>query len=74
MALDHEPVIGAWYVNLSRQFLKVWGMVYNNGKPQQIVLRYLNGLRLIIELTDWYALDLRRYTEKCKTRSDATLA
>ncbi len=74
MAPDHEPVIGGWYINLSRQFLKVWGMVYHNGKPQKIVLRYLNGLRLIIELSDWYALALCRYTEKRKPRSGTTLA
>jgi len=74
VAINHEPIIGAWYINLSRQFLSVWGMVYKNGELQKIVLRYLNGLRLIIELEDWYALDLLRYPEKCTQRSDATLA
>lgn len=72
MAINNEPIIGAWYINLSSQFLRVWGMVYNNGEPQRIVLHYLNGMRFIIELEDWYKLDLLRYPEENKRRSSAT--
>lgn len=72
MAINHEPIIGAWYINLSSQFLRVWGMVYKNGKPERIVLHYLNGMRYIIKLEDWYKLDLLRYQDEKKQRSGAT--
>lgn len=74
MAINHEPVIGAWYINLSSQFLRVWGVAYKNGEPQRIVLHYLNGTRYIIELEDWYKLDLLRYPDENKQRSGATQA
>ncbi len=72
MAINNEPIIGAWYINLSSQFLRVWGMVYNNGESERIVLHYLNGMRFIIALEDWYKLDLLRYPEENKRRSSAT--
>jgi hypothetical protein len=72
VATNHKPIIGAWYLNLRCQFLKVWGMVYNNGEPDKIVLHYLNGMRFIIELEDWRQLDLLRYPTENKQRSRAT--
>lgn len=49
-------------------------MVYKNGEPDRIVLHYLNGMRFIIELEDWYKLDLLRYPEENKQRSGMTRA
>lgn len=72
MAINHEPIIGAWYINLSSQFLRVWGMVYKNGEPERIVLHYLNGMRYVIDLKDWYKLDLLRYEDDKKQRSGTT--
>ena len=72
MAINHEPIVGAWYINLRSQFLRVWGMVYNNGEPDKIVLHYLNGMRLTIELEDWYKLDLLHYPIENKQRNSAT--
>ena len=59
-----QPIVGAWYVNANCQFLRVWAMVFNHGKPQQVVLSYLNGHRQFVDVSEWYELDLKRYPQR----------
>lgn len=69
MRVKQQPVIGAWYVNTNCQFLRVWGVVFNQGTAGQVVLSYLNGSRQFINMDEWHAQDLRRYPQR-KTKQE----
>ncbi len=70
MAEQKQPIVGAWYVNANCQFLRVWGIVFNEGKAGQVVLSYLNGSRQFINMSEWYEQDLRRYPQR-KTKQES---
>lgn len=59
-----SPIIGAWYVNPSCQFVKVWAIVYVYGRPKKVVLSYLSGIQEVVSLNGWYDLELERYPQR----------
>ena len=71
MKVKQQPVVGAWYVNSNCQFLRVWAMVFDHGKPKKVVLSSLRGARQTVRVSDWHELDLRRYPQR-KQKQDAT--
>ena len=72
MRVQQQPIIGAWYVNANCQFLRVWGVVFNQGKAGQVVLSYLNGNRQFVDMSEWYAQDLRRYPQRKTKQTEPT--
>lgn len=74
MKVKQQPVIGAWYVNSNCQFLRVWAMVLDHGKPNRVVLSYLSGTRQSVSLADWHTLDLRRYPQKKQKQGVPSMA
>lgn len=71
MATYNKPIIGSWYINPDGQFAKVWGVVYEHGKLNTIVIQQLSGKRFCIKLENWQTLDLVRYPLAQEQRSGA---
>ena len=61
MANYKKPIIGSWYINSDGQFVRVWGVVYEHGKLNRVVIHLLSGKRYCIKLEKWRTLDLVRY-------------
>ncbi len=74
MKVKQQPVIGAWYVNSNCQFLRVWAMVLDHGRPSRVVLSYLSGARQSVTLEAWHELDLRRYPQKKQKQGVPSMA
>ena len=74
MAVNQKPIIGTWYINLSGQFLRAWAVIYDHGQPSEVVIHYLNGMRFIVSLEDWYKLDLECYPHQDEECSGVTQA
>ena len=74
MAVNQEPIIGAWYINLNSQFLRAWAVVYDHGQPSEVVIHYLNGMRFTVSLQAWYKLDLEYCLNQSEELSGVTQA
>ncbi len=61
LATCNKPIIGSWYINPDGQFAKVWGVVYENGRLNKIVIQQLSGKRFCIKLENWQSLELALY-------------
>ena len=61
MATHQAAEIGAWYINLDGQFLRVWGVAYERETLIQVIVQQLNGRRCILDLIEWQLMDLVRY-------------
>ena len=69
MLLSHTTEVGTWYINLNNQFLRVWGVIYNQGIAEKVVLHYLNGNKKIITMEAWQNMELIRYPEQRSQQS-----
>ena len=67
MAIRQNPVVGNWYVNLTGQLLKICAVSYDSGKISKVVIEFLSGKKLILELEKWHLLDLETYIYKSST-------
>ncbi len=72
MAINHTPETGAWYINMNNQFLRIWGVIYEHGVAEKLVLHYLNGSRSIVTLCQWAEMDLIRYPEESTQQTGTT--
>jgi hypothetical protein len=61
VATHQTAEIGAWYINLDGQFLRVWGVAYERGGVSQVVVQQLSGKRSVLDLIEWQLMDLVRY-------------
>jgi len=64
MAIQQKPVVGNWYVNLTGQLLKICAVSYDAGEISKVVIEFLSGKKLILDLEKWYLLDLETYIYK----------
>lgn len=62
-------MVGNWYVNLTGQLLKVSAVGYDMGKLTKVVVEFLSGKRLILDLDKWYLLDLETYIYKARNQT-----
>lgn len=58
MFLQHKPIPGYWYSNLSGQLIQVRALVYLSGKCSRIVLEDISGKRESIHYEDWHGMDM----------------
>lgn len=70
MAIQQNPVVGNWYVNLTGQLLKVSAVSYELGKVSKVVIEHLSGARTIIDVATWRLLDLETYIYKSSERAN----
>lgn len=64
MAIQQNPVVGNWYVNLTGQLLKVCAVSFELGALSKVVIEHLSGAKTIIEIGTWQLLDLETYIYK----------
>lgn len=64
MAIQQKPIVGNWYVNLTGQLLKICAVCYETGTLSKVVIEFLSGKKLILDLEKWYLLDLKNYIYK----------
>lgn len=61
MFSTQEPTVGAWYVNLSGQLIKVKLLMFDKNKLQCVLIQYLDGSTKSIIKDDWYKLKLNQH-------------
>ncbi len=64
MSIQQKPIVGSWYVNLTGQLLKVRAVSYCESSLSKVVVEYLNGSRVIVDIEQWKLLDLEINFEK----------
>ena len=68
MSIQQKPVVGSWYINLTGQLLKVWAVSYSDAALSKVVVEYLSGSRVVIDVNQWNLLDLEINFEKIARR------
>jgi len=68
MSIQQKPVVGSWYINLTGQLLKVWAVSYSDSALSKVVVEYLSGSRVVIDVNQWNLLDLEINFEKIARR------
>ena len=58
MFLQHKPIPGYWYSNLSGQLIQVRALVYLAGKRSRIVLEDIGGKRETVDYGNWHGMDM----------------
>jgi len=71
MSIHQTPVVGSWYVNLTGQLLKVWAVGYADSRLSRVVVEYLNGSRMVVDIDQWNLLDLEVNFQKIARRRNA---
>ncbi len=61
LASHQKPSIGDWYINADGQLVRIWGLAYEWGQLDQVIIQQPNGKRCHLNLNDWYLLGLARY-------------
>ncbi|MBL1261956.1 MAG: hypothetical protein COB33_015715 [Thiotrichaceae bacterium] len=68
MSIQQKPNVGSWYINLTGQLLKVWAVSYSDAALSKVVVEYLSGSRVVIDIDQWNLLDLEINFEKIARR------
>ncbi len=68
MSIQQKPNVGSWYINLTGQLLKVWAISYSGSTLSKVVIEYLSGSRVVIDIDQWNLLDLEINFEKIARR------
>jgi hypothetical protein len=58
MFLQHKPIPGYWYSNLSGQLIQVRAVVLTMGYGRRIILEDIHGKRQSVDMQSWHAMDL----------------
>ena len=61
MATHQTAEIGGWFITLDGQFLRVWGISYDQGIVDKVVIRHLNSRTRVMSLLEWQRMDLAPY-------------
>ncbi|MBI5450879.1 MAG: hypothetical protein HY940_05925 [Gammaproteobacteria bacterium] len=61
MAIQQQPFVGNWYVNLTGQLIKVVAVGYADGWISKVVIEHINGKRQILGIDTWGLLDLEMH-------------
>ena len=58
MAQQHAPKAGSWYVNKSGKLMKVKMLLYANDRISRVLIEFLDGMRVTVDVNAWCYLDL----------------
>ena len=58
MYLQHKPIPGYWYSNLSGQLIQVRAIVLTSRRSNRIILEDIHGKRQSVDMESWNAMDL----------------
>jgi hypothetical protein len=70
MGIQQRPVPGYYYINLTGQMIKVKALLYVEGDLSRVVIEYLDGRTININVDEWSWLDLSVYSEWLETRKE----
>ena len=56
-----DPTVGAWFVNLTGQLIKVKLVMFDEDKLQRVLIQYLDGTTKLINRDDWFCLKLNKH-------------
>jgi len=68
MALNIEPEVGNWYMNMTGRLIKVWAIAYSGNVIARVVIEFLNAEKRIINIHDWNQLDLEIHLHRSAQR------
>jgi hypothetical protein len=71
MLLQHKPIPGYWYSNLSGQLIQVRAILYSSGERSHVVLEDIHGKREYVGLARWRGMDLVLHSPVQETRRAA---
>lgn len=63
MSTQQKPIPGRYYINLTGQMIKVRALLYFEGSLNKVVMEYLDGGVIHIDVDEWDWLDLSMYNE-----------
>ena len=55
-----NPIVGAWFVNMTGQLIKVKLVMYDKDMLHRVLIQYLDGTMKLINTDDWYCLKLNK--------------
>jgi len=56
--LMQQPKPGDWYINRTGKLMKVKMVLLGATGPETVLLQYVEGLTVMISMSDWQCLDL----------------
>jgi len=56
--LMQQPKPGHWYINRTGKLMKVKMVLLGTSGPETVLLQYVEGLTVMISMSDWHCLDL----------------
>ena len=56
-----NPTVGAWFVNLTGQLIKVKLVMYDEETLHRVLIQYLDGKTKLINRDDWFCLKLNKH-------------
>ena len=59
-----DPTVGAWFVNLTGQLIKVKLIMFDNDELTRILIQYLDGSTKLINKDDWFCLKLNKHIDE----------
>lgn len=59
-----DPIVGAWFVNLTGQLIKVKLLMFNEDELHRLLIQYLDGSTKLIDKEDWFCLKLNKHIHK----------
>jgi len=68
MALNIEPEVGNWYMNMTGRLIKVWAVAYAGDEMTKVVIEFLNAEKRIINIHDWNRLELEIHLHRSAQR------
>lgn len=63
MTIQHQPIPGRYYINLTGQMIKVRALLYRDGLLNKVIIEYLDGNIIYVAADEWSWLDLSIYNE-----------
>ena len=56
-----DPTVGAWFVNLTGQLIKVKLVMFEEEKLHRVLIQDLDGTTKLINKDDWFCLKLNNH-------------
>ena len=55
-----NPIVGAWFVNMTGQLIKVRLVMYDKDTLHRVLIQQVDGSMKLINTDDWFSLKLNK--------------
>lgn len=55
-----NPIVGAWFVNMTGQLIKVRLVMYDRDMLHRVLIQHVDGTMKLINTDDWFSLKLNK--------------